>query len=159
MFDDATVDARIRWKAPYKGIFHDLDGTLTNQGADSYVSAYWSHNDWPQCSTDMEMYDGIICPSPYAIERIVFTNARGDLGQNPLFIWQYDDANIAGMTDDDKENYLVEENGSEVEWKKKARPMKHWTAPYVTDHRYYLRWEWGLDFEEVEMQLEPYIWE
>lgn len=37
--------------------------------------------------------------------------------------------------------------------------MKHWTVPYVTNHRYYLRWEWGLDFEEVEMQLEPYIWE
>ena len=80
MFDDATVDRRIRWKEPYKGIFHDLDGTLTGQGADSYVSAYWQHNDWPQCSVDMAMYDGIICPSPYAIERIVFTNAKGDLG-------------------------------------------------------------------------------
>jgi hypothetical protein len=46
-----------------------------------------------------------------------------------------------------------------VEWKRKARPNKHWTAPYVTDHRYYLRWEWGLDFEKIELQLEPYIWE
>ena len=35
MFDDATVDARIRWRWPHKGIFHDLDGILTGQGADS----------------------------------------------------------------------------------------------------------------------------
>lgn len=26
---DSTVDARIRWQWPFKGIFHDLDGTLT----------------------------------------------------------------------------------------------------------------------------------
>ena len=41
----------------------------------------------------------------------------------------------------------------------KARPDNHWTAPYVTDHRYYLRWKWGLDFESVKVQIEPYIWE
>jgi hypothetical protein len=40
-FDDDTVNARIRWSEPWKGIFHDLDGTLTGHGADSYVSAYW----------------------------------------------------------------------------------------------------------------------
>ena len=43
-FDDSTVDARIRWRWPFKGIFHDEDGTLTKQGANSYVSAYWPHN-------------------------------------------------------------------------------------------------------------------
>lgn len=43
-FDDSTVDARIRWRWPFKGIFHDEDGTLTKQGANSYVSAHWPHN-------------------------------------------------------------------------------------------------------------------
>jgi hypothetical protein len=159
MFDDATVDTRIKWKEPFKGIFHDLDGTLTKQGPDSYVSAYWSHNDWPECNVDMELYDGIICPSPYAIERIVFFGAKGDVGYNPLLVWQYEDANIAGKTEEELADYLTEDNGSEVVWKRKGRPSKHWTAPYVTDHRYYMRWAWGLDFEQILMGIEPYIWE
>ena len=28
-FDDDSVTARIKWRGPFKGIFHDLDGTLT----------------------------------------------------------------------------------------------------------------------------------
>ena len=28
-FDDATVLKRVVWSSPFKGIFHDLDGTLT----------------------------------------------------------------------------------------------------------------------------------
>jgi hypothetical protein len=39
-----NVDHRIKWRWPFKGIFHDLDGTLTEQGAESYVSANWKHN-------------------------------------------------------------------------------------------------------------------
>ena len=80
----------MKWRWPFKGIFHDLDGTLTEQGADSYVSAYWKHNDWPHCTVDMAVYDGIICAAPYAIERIVFTKAKGDIAGKTLYVWPYD---------------------------------------------------------------------
>jgi hypothetical protein len=149
IFDDATVDARIKWRWPHKGIFHDLDGTLTGQGADSYVSAYWKHNDWPECEVDLAVYDGIVCPYPYQFERIVFTEADGDIEYEDLYTWQYDNTQVMDMTDEEKEQYLVKENASTVDWIRKARPFKHWTAPYLTHHRYYMRWLWGLDFESV----------
>ena len=76
-----------------------------------------------------------------------------------MSIWQYDDANIDGKDDAALEQYLLAENGSELEFLPYANPFNHWTAPYVTNHRYYLRWLWGLDFESVNVQIEPYIWE
>ena len=144
-----NVSNRIRWNWPFKGIFHDLDGTLTEQGADSYVSAYWKHNDWPECIVDIPVYDGIICMAPLAIERIVFTKASGNIDKKTMNVWQYDEANIAGMDEAALEQYLLPPNGSQVGWLQHARPTKHWTAPYVTNHRYYLRWSWGMDFERV----------
>ena len=63
------------------------------------------------------------------------------------------------MDDAALESYLLPENASELAFLAKARPSSHWTAPYVTDHRYYLRWLHGLDFETVNVQIEPYIWE
>ena len=157
-FDDATVDRRVAWRWPFKGIFHDLDGTLTGQGADSYVSAYWKHNDWPACTVDMDLYDGIICPSPLAIERIVFTGASGDAAKDTIYLWQYDEEDIEDYDEDELANFLVSDNASELAHLKKARPANHWTAPYVTQHRYYVRWLWGLDFESITLQIEYYIW-
>lgn len=84
---DSSVENRIRWRYKKKGIFHDLDGTLTEQGPDSYVSAYWPHNDWPECTVDMSVYDGIICPSPLAIQRIVFHFGVGDINGKDLHVW------------------------------------------------------------------------
>jgi len=55
------------------------------------------------------------------------------------------------MDDDAIANYLVKDNASELLFLKKARPKNHWTAPYVTQHTYYLRWLWGLDFEQATM--------
>jgi len=57
------------------------------------------------------------------------------------------------------ESYLVAENGSNVPMLIKARPKNHWTAPYVTRHTYYTRFHYGLDFENVSLEIIPYIWE
>ena len=62
-------------------------------------------------------------------------------------------------TEEEKAAFLVKENASHIDWIKKARPMNHWTAPYVTNHRYYARWEWGLDFETMGLQIVPDAWE
>jgi len=115
-FDD-SVDMRIRWNEPWNGIFHDLDGTLTEQGADSYVTSFWEHNVWDECTVDMDLFDGIICPAPYAVERVAFHGARGDADYQPLFVWQYDLGDVDGMTDEEKADYLVAEHASEVAWR------------------------------------------
>ena len=63
------------------------------------------------------------------------------------------------MTESELELYLDYPNTEPVEFLGKANPSDHWTAPYVTDHRYYARWSYGLDFENVNLQIIPYIWE
>lgn len=40
----------------------------------------------------------------------------------------------------------------------KETPMFHWTVPYVTGHRYYIRWAHGLDFESVQVEIIPHLW-
>lgn len=53
---------RIRYQFPNKGIFHDLDGTLTEQGPNTWATSYWKHNAvQPECSTDMDKFDGLLC--------------------------------------------------------------------------------------------------
>ena len=113
---DSSVEKRIRWRTPRKGIFHDLDGTLTEQGADSYVSPYWPHNDWPECNVDMPIYDGIICPSPYSIQRMVFSGADGDIGGKTLFVWQYDENQVSSLNSTELEVYLDYPTASHVGW-------------------------------------------
>ena len=107
----------------------------------------------------MDVYDGIICPSPMAIERIVFQGASGDANKKELYVWQYEKADISAMTEDEVADYLVTGNASEILFLTKARPKNHWSAPYVTQKRYYIRWKHGLDFESINVQIEPYIWE
>ena len=107
----------------------------------------------------MDVYDGIICPSPYAIERIVFTGASGPADKDKMYIWQYDLKNTIAKDEEALANYLTAPNGSEVLYLEKANPSKHWTAPYVTQHKYYVRWLWGLDFDTMSVQIKPFLWE
>ena len=94
-----TVNRRISWNKPNKGIFHDLDGTLTGYGADSYVTSYWIHNDLPACTLDMDIFQGIICPSPYAVQRILMHSVKGNANDELMRVWKYNDEDIEGMDD------------------------------------------------------------
>lgn len=155
---DSTVTMRVKYNWPFKGIFHDLDGTLTEQGPDSYVGAYWPHNTWDHCTVDMAVYDGIICAHPYSIMRIVFYDVTGNADRDTLYIWKWDDDFIRGMTLEDRANFLVPANGSEIVHIKYRDPFHHNTAIYVTQHRYYTRWLWGLDFETQKVQIIGHLW-
>ena len=37
--------------------------------------------------------------------------------------------------------------------------MTHWTVPYVTGKKYYLRWAGGLDFEKMKIEIIPWLWD
>lgn len=103
---------RCKYQIPFKGILHDLDGTLTGLGPDSYATAFWKHNVQPECTVDRELYDGIICPSPANVRRIVFHGPQGNIKTKTLFIWNYDDVVVGAMNSTELENYLVGANAS-----------------------------------------------
>jgi len=71
VFDDTTVPRRIKYQFPFKGIYHDVDGTLTELGPDTWATSYFKHNaDHSECSDYNEAYDGILCSSNVEVRRI-----------------------------------------------------------------------------------------
>ena len=136
-----NVDRRILWKWPFKGIFHDLDGTLTGQDLNSYVTADLPHNDWEECTKDIPVYDGIVCPEPFAVQKVIFHAAVGDIYQEDLYLWQYvEPTERRRMLEEVVDPYPVE-NASTIPWFEKANPDEHWSMPFVTNKKYYARWD------------------
>ena len=67
---------RIRYQYPERGIFHDMDGSLTGKGSNTYATKGYPHVQQPECATDaasMDMYDGVVCDPSVEIRRITFT--------------------------------------------------------------------------------------
>lgn len=164
------MDKRVKWLTPDKGILHDIDGTLTasssrlrslatSYGPNTYVTPYWKHNEWPECTVDLDLFSGIVCPHPWSIRRIVFYAPNGNINKKTLNLWQYDDDIVGNMTEEELAEYLVTDNASEVAFKEKESPMFHWAMPYVTGHKYYARWNHGLDFENVSVMITPWLWD
>ena len=86
-FDPDTVTRRIRYQFPFKGIYHDLDGSLTNLGPDTWATSYYKHNEQPECTVDMDVFDGIICDDTVTVRAIVIYNAApGSLNGKDLYI-------------------------------------------------------------------------
>jgi hypothetical protein len=77
VFDDTTVSRRIKYQFPHREIIHDLDGSFTGMGADTYASYYYKHNDHEECTYNANKYDGIVCDSSVQIRRVAFS------GYNP----------------------------------------------------------------------------
>ena len=75
IFDDATVPRRIRHQLPWRGIWKDLDGSLTGLGANTWAAAYHKHLEQPECQFDAatrDKYEAVICSSDVQIRRIVW---------------------------------------------------------------------------------------
>ena len=90
---------RVRYQYPFKGILNDLDGSLTSLGPNTWATAMWDHNaKQPECTTDMVVYDGLICNSSIQIRRIAIHGYKpSSLDKRNLFIFPYDDAVVGGM--------------------------------------------------------------
>jgi hypothetical protein len=50
-------------------------------------------------------------------------------------------------------------NGAIVHFRHKKNPFDHWLAPFVTGHRYYIRWSYGLDFTKMDIQISDFLWQ
>jgi hypothetical protein len=70
--DDASVPKRIMYQEPFREIIHDLDGSLTGKGPDSWASYYYPHLLTENCEYDLDQYDGVICDNSAKLRRIAF---------------------------------------------------------------------------------------
>jgi len=71
---DASTTIKIRYQEPWREILLDLDGSLTGLGAKSWATAYWKHNEVPECKVNMAVYDGLLCNPTVQVRRIVYQN-------------------------------------------------------------------------------------
>ena len=64
------------------------------------------------------------------------------------------------MTDEELTAYEADEaNYGVIEFRGKKNPANHWAAPFVTGHTYYLRWSYGLDFEQMRFEIVEPLWD
>ena len=68
---DSQDMKRIRYQFPFRGIWYDADGSLTDLGYGSWATANWTHNYQPECVVS-ELYDGVICDSSVQVRRVAF---------------------------------------------------------------------------------------
>ena len=45
-----------------------------------------------------------------------------------------------------------------IEFRFKKNPKNHWVAPFVTGHTYYMRWDYGVDFEAMDVEIIEPLW-
>lgn len=58
---DASVKRRINYGYPYKAIFLDEDGSVTDKGPQSWATPYYHHHNHTECEKNVTYYGGTIC--------------------------------------------------------------------------------------------------
>lgn len=104
-------------------------------------------------------YDGVVCNSSVQIRRIVFHNYVPDIfAVMDMKVLQIDDAIVGKMNNvslkaykDDVSQYSL------FKFRPKIEPANAWAIPVVTGHKYNVHWQWGLDFEKMQVTLSP-LW-
>jgi len=154
-FDEATVPRKIRYQYPRRAIYHDLDGSLTGKGANSWATPYYAHHDLPECEQDLEVMDGVLCDSTVQVRRVAFHAAKptAHMRGMGLKILPYDDDLLEAQEDLDA--YILEKsNYGSIDWKLKADPSSGWATPFVTGHKYKLHWgQSGVDFTGMTVDV------
>ena len=116
---DDTVTLRVSYQYPFKAIFFDETGSLTNLGPNTWHVAYWKHLEQPECTVDLEFMGGIVCDSSVQVRRIAFHDGSpGHFFGMEMKIARFENAEIAAMkADETYEEYIdSEENYSVVDF-------------------------------------------
>ena len=62
------------------------------------------------------------------------------------------------LNDADYENYFNDLNNYEkIDWRQD--PMPHWAFPVLGNHRYYIKFDTGVDFDQIKVEVNPWLWE
>lgn len=109
-----TTPFKVRYTTPFRAIYFDKDGSLTGKGTDSWMSPYYSHNEWAtECDvvTDVNtdgVEKGIVCTSAVQVRRIAFfgyqpSNFR--LMEMRIGQWDTDQEAAAKLAYNDDDNW------------------------------------------------------
>ena len=147
-FPDGSVSKKIRYQYPQRGIFHDVDGSLTGN-VDSfatYANAGTKHVQQPECILDTAMFDGVTCDPTVRIRRVAFHGYQPDhFTGMTMNILPYDQSLVNALPD--KQAYIDDgSNYSGIFWKEKLKPSNGWAVPFVTGHKYRITWANDLDY-------------
>jgi hypothetical protein len=151
MYLDESVTRVFKYGTPFNGIYHDLDGSVTGLGPDSWATHFEASHIVPECQMDLIKWDGHVCNSSVQIKGINFFNgAPNDVVGIGLKILPYDDYLIDPMTEEELEAYIDnEENYGTIEWKTEG-----WGVPFVTGHKYKIHLgKLGNNFENLDIMI------
>lgn len=153
---DTSVSRKIWYQYPNRGIWHDIDGTLTGKGAGSWATAYFKHNEQPECTNNAAVFDGLTCDNTAQVRRIAFSGMTPNKFRLMLLkIAKYDDSVINALSATAKVAYQSNTaNYSSVYMKDKLDPAMSWTIPFVTGHKYRIFWDIGqLDYDRMQIDV------
>jgi len=85
-----NCNKRIWYQEPFREIIHDLDGSLTGLGADSWAVFAQPHLYQPECQGALETHDGVICDSRVQVRRISFYNLDNVFRMIKIKVAQWD---------------------------------------------------------------------
>jgi len=72
---------------------------LTGKGSGSWATAYFLHNEQPECSNNAAVYDGLTCDNTAQVRRIAFFGLSPNKFTAMQFkIAKYDDAVINALS-------------------------------------------------------------
>lgn len=143
---------RIKYQFPFKGIYHDLDGTLTGLGPNTYATFWYKHLEQPECQNSPSIHDGVLCTVP--IRRVAFHGAvpANLFSGMPMYIAPWDDMLTQPMNAQSRDLYLNDKTKFGYVLQSKKNPSKCWAIPVVTGHKYRMHWSnTGLDFEKMKV--------
>lgn len=149
-----NVDRRISYNTPFRGIYYDLDGTLTGIGPNTWATRDYPHLLQPECKLLKTMYDGVICDNTVQVRRISFHGySPRTLEGAPLKIFKWDDSILQQYTNVTSQYLLSSKDYTQTESKQVGDPGNAFTAAFVTGHNYHIHWGLGVDIERMQIQI------
>jgi hypothetical protein len=67
-----NVPRKIKYQVPFREIIHDLDGSMTGLGSESWAVFAQPHLFQPECIHAPDTHDGMICDGSIQIRKIAF---------------------------------------------------------------------------------------
>ena len=153
---------KIQYNIPLRGIFRDLDGTMTGQIG--WATAYFPHNDVPECTRDETNFNGLICTNAVQVRRIVFYEYSPNLFDGvPMYIFNCNNKTQGAildhsqcMTYENSTHYDFATQASVVNFRQKQNPTQSWAVGFVTGYTYNPYWgPQGIDFDSMTFQNTP----
>ena len=118
---------------------------------------YWHHLDQPECTVDLAVYNGIVCPNTVQVRRIAFYGYDSTVFDMQNFkVARWDDDIVADLEADPEalETFLLDEGWehfSRIPFKDIKLPTNGWAVPFITNHKYRINWGDGLDFKKMKI--------